>query len=102
MAGAVRTGSFCPVFHHLRHSMRFPLENGINISFTTFRRPVTSVRLLTHSYGTIPERGDIGHMLNDHSKRDAYSIERPSPWPLVAGFLALSAILSTLVVAFGS
>ncbi|MEP0235612.1 MULTISPECIES: hypothetical protein [Roseibium] len=41
-------------------------------------------------------------MFNDHSKRDAFSMDRPSPWPFVAGFLALSALCSTLLVAFGA
>jgi hypothetical protein len=41
-------------------------------------------------------------MFNEHSKRDAFSIDRPSPWPLVAGFIAISALLSMLLAAFAS
>ncbi|MEJ8472630.1 hypothetical protein [Roseibium algae] len=41
-------------------------------------------------------------MFNDHSKQDVVSMDKPSPWPLVAGFIAFSAICSVLLIAFGS
>lgn len=39
-------------------------------------------------------------MLQDPAKQDAYTVQRPSPWPFVGGMIAAAALVTTLVVTF--
>lgn len=41
-------------------------------------------------------------MFQDHSESDTFTVHKPSPWPLVGGFLALAALVCTLLLAFGN
>lgn len=41
-------------------------------------------------------------MLQDPVNQDVYGLRRPSPWPYVGAMVAASALITTLVVAFGS
>ncbi len=41
-------------------------------------------------------------MLHDPANRDVFTVNRPSPWPFVGAMMAATALITTLVVAFGS
>lgn len=41
-------------------------------------------------------------MFQDHSESDTFTVHKPSPWPLVGGFVAIAAVVCAIVVAFGS
>lgn len=41
-------------------------------------------------------------MLQDPANQDVFTAHRPSPWPFVGAMIAASALITTLVVAFGS
>lgn len=41
-------------------------------------------------------------MMRGPVKEDVFSAHRPSPWPYVGGMLAFTALVTTLVVAFGN
>jgi hypothetical protein len=41
-------------------------------------------------------------MLQDPANQDVFSAHRPSPWPFVGGMIAATALITALVVAFGS
>jgi len=41
-------------------------------------------------------------MLRDPVKQDVFTAHRPSPWPFVGGMLALTGLITMLVVAFGN
>lgn len=41
-------------------------------------------------------------MLQDPANRDVFTAHRPSPWPLVGAMIGATALITTLVVAFGS
>lgn len=41
-------------------------------------------------------------MLQDPVNRDVYTAHRPSPWPFVGALLGAAAVVTTLVVTFGS
>lgn len=38
----------------------------------------------------------------NHTERNVYTAQKPSPWPFVGGMLVMAALLSTLLVAFGN
>lgn len=41
-------------------------------------------------------------MLQDPSNQDMFAAHRPSPWPFVGAILGAAALVTTLVMAFGS
>lgn len=41
-------------------------------------------------------------MTNPHPESDAYTVHKPSPWPLVGGMVVLAGLVATLLFAFGS
>lgn len=40
-------------------------------------------------------------MLQDPANQDVFTVRRPSPWPFVGAIIAASALLTTLLTAFG-
>lgn len=80
------------------HTLTFFLGKQAAASFTIFSA-ATNCRTLALLHGGTRE---LRAMLQDPANRDVFTAHRPSPWPYVGAMIGATALITTLLVAFGS